>query len=186
MASSPTNTINISPSSSPSIQFLSYSSSDLSTSPTQGGLVIDYEDFMHEEDGLAPKRKNSRQLAAKERMKKGDGVFFFSLSHSHSHSHSHFLSLSLSFSLFILSSFQAYRFFRVEFKCGRSCIHHIEKDKWPSLKVGDYVIVEADRGKDLGRITSIYIFSFSFSFFLFFFFFFSFFFFSSFFWHTSS
>jgi len=53
------------------------------------------------------------------------------------------------------------KYFRVEFKSGRGGVYYIdrEKDKKYDMKVGDFVIVEADRGKDLGKIVGIIFFS---------------------------
>ncbi|KAI7821068.1 PSP1 C-terminal conserved region-domain-containing protein, partial [Gamsiella multidivaricata] len=42
----------------------------------------------------------------------------------------------------------------VEFKAGRNDLFYIGENSGVSLKIGDLVIVEADRGKDLGKITN--------------------------------
>ncbi|KAG0227534.1 hypothetical protein BGX31_006919 [Mortierella sp. GBA43] len=42
----------------------------------------------------------------------------------------------------------------VEFKAGRTDLFYVAENSGVSLKVGDLVIVEADRGKDLGKITN--------------------------------
>ncbi|KAF9944365.1 hypothetical protein BGZ70_004725 [Mortierella alpina] len=42
----------------------------------------------------------------------------------------------------------------VEFKAGRSDLFYVTESSGLSLKTGDLVIVEADRGKDLGKITN--------------------------------
>ncbi|KAI1315133.1 hypothetical protein EDD11_001280 [Mortierella claussenii] len=44
--------------------------------------------------------------------------------------------------------------YMVEFKAGRNDLFYIAENSGVSLKVGDLVIVEADRGKDLGKITN--------------------------------
>jgi len=42
----------------------------------------------------------------------------------------------------------------VEFKAGRTDLFYVAENSGASLKIGDLVIVEADRGKDLGKITN--------------------------------
>jgi len=42
----------------------------------------------------------------------------------------------------------------VEFKAGRSDLFYVTEDSGLALQIGDYVMVEADRGKDLGKITN--------------------------------
>ncbi|KAG0056634.1 hypothetical protein BGZ83_004159 [Gryganskiella cystojenkinii] len=42
----------------------------------------------------------------------------------------------------------------VEFKSGRSDLFYVTEDSGLALQNGDYVMVEADRGKDLGKITN--------------------------------
>lgn len=42
----------------------------------------------------------------------------------------------------------------VEFKAGRTDLFYVAENSGVSLKIGDLVIVEADRGKDLGKITN--------------------------------
>ncbi|KAF9083963.1 hypothetical protein BGX23_010949 [Mortierella sp. AD031] len=44
--------------------------------------------------------------------------------------------------------------YMVEFKAGRSDLFYISENSGLSLKTGDLVMVEADRGKDLGKITN--------------------------------
>ncbi len=74
MASSPPN-VSISPSSSPSIQYMTtYHDSLLGTSPVQNGLVIDYEGYLNDDD--QPRRRSSRQTSIKEKIKRGEGVRF--------------------------------------------------------------------------------------------------------------
>lgn len=43
-------------------------------------------------------------------------------------------------------------YYRVEFKAGRTASYYIEETKKLKFKVGDLVLVEADRGKDLGKV----------------------------------
>lgn len=45
----------------------------------------------------------------------------------------------------------------VEFKAGRSDLFYTSENSGLNLKTGDLVMVEADRGKDLGKITNDYI-----------------------------
>ncbi|KAK3840280.1 MAG: PSP1 C-terminal conserved region-domain-containing protein [Linnemannia elongata] len=47
--------------------------------------------------------------------------------------------------------------YMVEFKAGRSDLFYTSENSGLSLKTGDLVMVEADRGKDLGKITNDYI-----------------------------
>ena len=42
----------------------------------------------------------------------------------------------------------------VEFKAGRTDLYYNDDPRMPPLRVNDYVIVEADRGKDLGKIVN--------------------------------
>ncbi|KAI8598954.1 PSP1 C-terminal conserved region-domain-containing protein, partial [Dissophora ornata] len=42
----------------------------------------------------------------------------------------------------------------VEFKAGRNDLFYVAENSGMSLKTGDLVIVEADRGRDLGKITN--------------------------------
>lgn len=44
------------------------------------------------------------------------------------------------------------RYYVVEFKSGRTDVYYIPIDSPVNVKIGDLVIVEADRGKDLGKI----------------------------------
>lgn len=44
-------------------------------------------------------------------------------------------------------------YYKVEFKAGRYCIFYPEAEQ--NYKLGDFVLVEADRGKDLGKIIGI-------------------------------
>lgn len=48
---------------------------------------------------------------------------------------------------------QGVEFYRVEFKNGRASSYFVEDTRRVKFKVGDWVLVEADRGKDLGRVT---------------------------------
>lgn len=47
--------------------------------------------------------------------------------------------------------------YMVEFKAGRSDLFYTSENSGLNLKTGDLVMVEADRGKDLGKITNDYI-----------------------------